>query len=284
MKLKNEMMFLDALSDGGGGGDGGGEESSRGLDVFEGTGEQTARPEAAPERESAPAQAEREARSPTVDARQLATEFGNVIGQHFKAPPKEITVEEAKRLLNVWEPTKEWLARYDNLETRDQAIAEQRDGLIRQADTIMRYRMNEMQQAMEQRYGPVIGYMQQQEAAAGEHRFSQAYPQLNHPGMRPLLFSVAQSILHSGTRFSGERELFTAIARGVESVIKVSNPQFSLESNGANGQGAAAPAGTRRTGHTPGAIPVTTPGSGGGGGGQKGTGPPKPRGLAIFDP
>jgi hypothetical protein len=42
-----------------------------------------------------------------------------------------------KRLLNVWEPTKEWLARYDNLETRDQAIAEQRDGPS-QADTIMR--------------------------------------------------------------------------------------------------------------------------------------------------
>ena len=184
----------------------------------------------------------------------------------------------------MWEPTKEWLARYDNLETRDQAIAEQRDGLIRQADTIMRYRMNEMQQAMEQRYGPVIGYMQQQEAAAGEHRFSQAYPMLNHQSLRPLLFSVAQSILASGARFSGERELFTAIARGVESVIKVSNPQFSLESNGANGQGAAAPAATRRTGHTPGSIPVTTPGSGGGGGGQKGTGPPKPRGLAIFDP
>jgi hypothetical protein len=283
MKLKNEMMFWDADD----GGDGGGvatEESSRGLDVFEGTGEQTAKPEAAPERQSAPPQAEREARQPMVDAGELAERFGNVIGQHFKAPPKEITVEEAKKLLNVWEPTKEWLARYDNLETRDQAIAEQRDGLIRQADTIMRYRMNEMQQAMEQRYGPVIGYMQQQEAQQGEHRFAQTFPQLNHQSLRPLLFSVAQSLLASGTRFNDERQLFTAIARGVESVIKVSNPQFSLESNGANGQGAAVPAGTRRTGHTPGAIPVTTPGSGGGGGGQKGTGPPKPRGLAIFDP
>jgi hypothetical protein len=277
MISKHKCLFWDADD----GGDGGGmatEESSRGLDVFEGDGP-AAKPEAAPE----PPEREREARAPTVDAGELAERFGHVIGQHFKAPPKEITVEEAKRLLNVWEPTKEWLARYDNLETRDQAIAEQRDGLIRQADTIMRYRMNEMQQAMEQRYGPVIGYMQQQEAAAGEHRFSQTFPQLNHQSLRPLLFSVAQSILASGTRFSGERELFTAIARGVESVIKVSNPQFSLESNGTNGQGAAVPQ-TRKTGHTPGAIPVTTPGSGGGGGGQKGTGPPKPRGLAIFDP
>lgn len=277
MKRKNELMFWDADDGGGDGGSVATEESSRGLDVFEGEPQQ-----AAPEKE-APAPAEREARAPTVDAAELAERFGNVIGKHFQPPPKEITVEEAKKLLNVWEPTKEWLARYDNLETRDQAIAEQRDGLIRQADTIMRYRMGEMQQAMEQRYGPVIQYMQTQEAQAGEQRFAQAFPTLNHPGMRPLLFSVAQSILASGARFNDERQLFTAIAKGVESVIKVSNPQFSLEANGASGHGAAVPQ-TRKTGHTPGAIPVTTPGSGGGGGGQKATGPPKPRGLAIFDP
>ena len=133
-----------------------------------------------------------------VDASQLAEKFGHVIGQHFQPPPKEMTVQEAKRLLNVWEPTPEWEARYDNIETRDQAIAEQRDGLIRQADTIMRYRMNEMQQQMDQRYGPVIEYMQRQEAQAGEYRFAQHYPQLNQPGLRPLLFSVAQSLLANG--------------------------------------------------------------------------------------
>jgi hypothetical protein len=273
MKLKNDRMFWDA--------DDGGGESSRGIDVFEGTDEpqQTALKEESaptPEHDTKPTQ-------PTVDARQLAAEFGHVIGQHFQPPPKQITVEEAEKLLNVWKPTKEWLARYDNIETRDQAIAEQRDGLIRQADTIMRYRMSEMMQQLDQRYGPVVQHMQQQEAQAGEQRFAQTFPQLNHNGLRPLLFSVAQSLLASGTRFDSERELFTAIAKGVESVIKVSNPQFSLEANGASGQGAAVPQ-QRRTGHMPGAIPVTTPGSGAGGGGQKGTGPPKPRGLAIFDP
>ena len=73
-----------------------------------------------------------------------------LLGSTSKPPQKEMTRRGGTKLLNVWEPTKEWLAKYDNLETRDQAIAEQRDGLIRQADTIMRYRMNEMQQAMEQ--------------------------------------------------------------------------------------------------------------------------------------
>jgi hypothetical protein len=210
----------------------------------------------------------------------LATEFGHVIGQHFKAPEKEITVEEAKRLLNVWEPTKEWLARYDNIETRDQAIAEQRDGLIKQADTIMRYRMGEMHRQMEERYAPVIQYMQTQEARAGEWRFSQTYPQLQHPGLRPLLFSVAQTLLANGVQFRNEQQMFDTIARGVESVIKVSNPQFSLQ-GGNGGGGQPVQQGPRQA--TAGSLPVTTPGGGGGAGGGKSGGPPKPRGLAIWD-
>jgi hypothetical protein len=268
---RNYMMFFDADD---GGGDGGGE--SRGIDVFEGGGEQQA-PEPQTQYE-APETPRREAPGPTVDAEQLAQKFGQVIGQHFRPPQREMTVEEAKKLMSVWEPTKEWLAKYDNLETREQAIAEQRDGLIRQTDTLMRYRMQEMMQQMEQQYAPALEMVRQQEARAGEWRFAQAFPQLNRQELRPLLFSVAQSYLANGSRFNSERELFTAIARGVESVIKVSNPQFSLESNGTTG---AVPQG-RRTGHTAGALPVTTPGAGGGG--MRGPGPPKPRGLAIFDP
>ncbi len=276
--MKPIMQFFEGDDGGGFGGGGEGGDVSRGTAVFEGdeAPPQTSETETyhEPPQQAAPAAA------PTVDARQLASEFGNVIGQHFKAPPKEITVEEAKKILNVWEPTREWLAKYDNLETRDQAIAEQRDGLIRQADTIMQYRMREMHQQMEQRYAPVIQYMQTQEAKAGECRFGQNYPQLQHEGLRPLLFSVAQSLLASGAQFRNERELFGAIAKGVESVIKVSNPQFSLEAGGNGNGGQAQP--VRRTGGAVGGIPVTTPGAGGvGGGGPKG--PPKPRGLAIWD-
>lgn len=266
---KNVMMFFDDGEAGGGGGE------SQGMAVFEGGGEPSATPE--PQHEAP--EPHREAQ-PTVDAKQLATEFGNVIGQHFKPPQEKLSVEEAKRLLNVWEPTAEWLAKYDNLETRNQAIAEQRDGLIRQADTIMQYRMGEMQRAMEARYAPVVQFMQMQEARSGEQRFAQTFPELAHDGLRPLLFSVAQSMLAQGVRFNSERELFTAIAKGVEAVIKVSNPQFSLGSNG-NGGGAVPQ--SKRTGPVAGAIPVTSPGSGGGGG-QKGAGPPKSRGMAVFDP
>ena len=207
---------------------------------------------------------------PTVDARHLAHEFGNVLGQHFKPPQKEITVEEAKRMLNVWEPSPEWIAKYDNIETRNQALAEQRDGVIRQADTIMQYRMREMMQQMEQRYSPVVEYMQQNEARAGEYRFAQSYPALASPALRPVLFAVSQSLLQQGVRFRSEAEMFNTIAKGVESVVKVNQPDFKL-GNGARPQ-------------QRGGIPVTTPGAGGGsdsGGGTSGA--RKPRGLAIWD-
>jgi hypothetical protein len=283
---EDEMMFREG-DDGGGFGGGGGDlgggaepsEGSRGAAVFEGGEGQGQAPKGPPAQPQAQPQGPVAAPA-QVDARQLAAEFGQVIGQHFQPPRQQISVEEAKRILNVWEPTPEWLAKYDNLETRNQAIAEQRDGLIRQADTIMQYRMREMQQMMEERYAPVVHHMRQQEARAGEWRFAQSYPQLNNPALRPLLFSVAQNLLAAGARFRSEGEMFQAIARGVESVIKVSNPQFSLEAAAAsNGKPVGQSGGQRPVG----SLPVTTPGAGGGGG-PKGPAPVKPRGLAIFDP
>jgi hypothetical protein len=257
---KNRWLLM-AEDDGGGGGGG---EESRGTAVFE-------EPAGSPESVGAePEQAKPEAQ-PLVDARHLAHEFGNVLGQHFKAPPKEVTVEEAKRMLNVWEPTPEWIAKYDNIETRNQALAEQRDGLIRQADTIMQYRMREMMGQMQERYGPVVEYMQQNEARAGEYRFAQTYPQLSAPGLRPVLFAVSQNLLQQGVQFRSEREMFETIARGVEAVVKVNNPDFKL------GNGGRAP--TRGGG-----IPVTTPGAGGGSDSSGNAGnAKKPRGLAIWD-
>ena len=218
-----------------------------------------------------------------VDAGALAERFGQVIGQHFQPPQRQMTVEEAERLLNVWKPTREWLAKYDNLESREQAIAEMRDGVIRHSDTITQYRMREMMDRIQQVYGPVVEHMQMEQARAGEGRFKEAYPELAREEIRPLLYAVSQNLLGQGIQFRSEREMFQAIAGGVEAVIKVSNPEFKL--NGGGNGGTPVNATKRKQGPVAaqGGIPVTTPGSGGGAG-PKGQGPPKPRGMAIFDP
>ena len=284
---KDRMMFLDEDSGGdlGGGGEaeGGESDAGRGIAVFD-------EPQKGPDGPQGPGEGQGQAQArpavpaaPVLDARAFANEFGQVIGQHFRPPPKQMTAEEAKRLLNVWEPTQEWLAKYDNLESRNQAIAELRDGLIRQSDTITQYRMREMMTQMQQAYGPVVHHMQMEQARAGEGRFKAAYPELAHNQLRPLMYAVSQNLLAQRARFRSEQELFHAIASGVEAVIKVSNPEFKL--NGGGGGGTPIATGKRKSGPiaAAGGIPVTTPGSGGGAG-PKGQGPPKPRGLAIFDP
>jgi hypothetical protein len=286
MKLVNddELMLLapDGAEGGGGGGDGG---ESRGQAVFEEPGQGAQEGQGGPgsggEGQGPGAGPQGPPTAPMVDAGALAERFGQVIGQHFRPPQREMTTEEAKRLLNVWEPTKEWLAKYDNLESREQAIAEMRDGVIRHSDTITQYRLREMMDRIQQELGPAVQYMQMEQARAGENRFKEAYPELAQEGVRPLLYAVSQNLLGQGIQFRSEREMFQAIASGVEAVIKVSNPEFKL--NG-GGNGAAGPPGKRKQGPAAvGGIPVTTPGSGGGAG-PKGQGPPKPRGMAIFDP
>jgi hypothetical protein len=123
--------------------------------------------------------------------------------------------------------------------------------------------------------------MQTQEARAGESRFRNKFPELAHDNMRPLLFAVSQNLLAQNLPFRSEEELFSAIAAGVEAVIRVNNPEFKL---GGNGAGAGAPVRQQHYGRPPaGGIPVTTPGSGGVSGGRGGAGPPKPRGLAVFE-
>lgn len=268
-------------SGGGGGGDGGGGSGgvSHGAAVFEGGGPSGGSP---PPSGGGDGVATAKPASGHVDARELAQEFGQVIGQHFRPPEppqRQVTAEEAKRLLNVWDPTPEWLAKYDNLENRLPAIAEMRDGFIKHADTIAQYRINEAMQRMQQSVAPVVQFMQQQEAKAGEWRFQQKYPDLGHENMRPLLFAVSQNILAQGIPFRSEGELFDAIAHGVERVIQVSNPEFKL-GNGSGNPGLQKQQGQRPA---PGGIPVMTSGSGGGGMGRGGAGPPKPRGLAVFD-
>jgi len=286
--ILNEEWGMLLAPDGAEGGGGGGESGeSRGQAVFEepGQGGQGGRGDLGSGSEgSGSGGADQRTQGPAmVDAGALAERFGQVIGQHFQPPQRQMTSEEAKRLLNVWEPTKEWLAKYDNLESREQAIAEMRDGVIRHSDTITQYRLREMMDQMQQVYGPVVQHMQMEQARAGENRFKEAYPELGREEIRPLLFAVSQNLLGQGVQFRSEREMFQAIASGVEAVIKVSNPDFKL--NGGNGGGTPIGATKRKQGPAAaqGGIPVTTPGSGGGAG-PKGPAVAKPRGLAIFDP
>lgn len=219
----------------------------------------------------------------TVDAAELAKSFGDVLAERFpKAPtPAEKTVdtltpEESKRLLNVWEPTPEWLKKYDNLDTRAEAIAEQRDGMVKHVDTISQFRLREIRKEMEGKFGPALTYMEEARERETVSRFNVAYPQLADPALGGLIKTVTTDLQKQGKKFTVEKDLFDEVAKGVEAVIKVGNPDFKLTAG-------SSPAKPTKKGSSPNSIPVTTPGAGGGTAAIKPATGNKPRGLAIFD-
>ena len=233
------------------------------------------RAEGAPPEETPPASG--------FDASKFAKEFGATLSETLKPviertqPEEKMTPEEARKILNVWEPDDNWYKMYDNLETRADAMNQMRDGLIRQADTLNQLRTREMIDALRQEIMPGLETVSKTANQQREERFKTTYPQLSHDAMQPLIRSIAQDMVDKGKTFTSEAELFKALASGVEAVIKVNNPEFKLT---------AAENGSRQetTGRGGRQLPVTTPGGGGGTGRRESSSKgEKPRGLAIFD-
>jgi len=284
------MMFF-APDEGGGegsGGEGEGAEPSKGAAAFtppakSGTGDhEPPAPKAGSGTDGAgTGEGDGEPTAPAggFDASKFAKEFGDVIGTHLKeAAPKpvakELTPEEAKKLLNVWEPDDAWYAEYDNLETRKTAVAKMRDGLVRQSDTIAQMRMQELISALKEELSPQLSAVQEMAEQQRNERMGKAYPDLAKPELNPLVNAVAQDLVKNGKKFNSESELFKALASGVEAVIKVNNPEFKLTTG-------STPAGQQSRGGRQ--IPTTTPGAGGSSGRSTTPTTSKPRGIAVFD-
>lgn len=294
MKLENRIWFLDEPTDGGGGeGEG---DVSRGTAVFSqtpktGTGERPL-PEPKPKGEEKPVAGSGEPpavdkpvdtpSAGTVDAAKLAKELGTSIAAAFKEGKAEdkpqLTPEEAKKLLKVWEPDEEWYKEFANLDTQKGAVSKMRDALIAQADTLAQGRLHETRTALEEQLKPIIEYVQRQQDREAEQEFGKLYPQLAAKEFKPLIYAVANELKSKETKFESQEDLFKALANGVESVIKQTNPEFKLTA------GSTPVTTTKPKGQNANAIPTVTPGSGGGGGDKGGSGKvAKPRGLSIFD-
>jgi hypothetical protein len=296
MNIKYKMKFF-APDEGGGEGGGGdaiassGGEISRGDAAFEPVVKQTTgdkplpgkkeHAEGVPTHEGTPT----EPSGSGFDASKFAKEFGDTLGTTLKPilekattePEVPMTPEEARRILNVWEPDEQWYAQYDNLETRGDAVQAMRDGLVRQADTIAQFRMREMVDALRQEVMPHLTSATQTANQAREERFKVQFPQLKETALQPLIKAVAQDLVDRQQTFQSEPELFKALAGGVEAVLKVNNPDFKLETTNGGGQ-------QIQQGRSGRSLPVTTPGGGGGTGRREGgSKPEKPKGMAIFD-
>lgn len=269
MKIKNKMKFLSP-DEGGGGGDG----TSKGAQALS---------------TDAPAKVDevKETAAPTtvVDAKALAQEFGDVLSK-FKptaaepTTPKtkkisELSAEEAAKELNVWDPPDDWYTRYDNLDTRKQAIKEMRDGIFKHADTVMQRRLKEALEPYEGKLGSVDQFMSQYQNDKVESAFEKKYPELAKDELADFRQTVINKLDQSGKKFKTVGELVTAIGTEMEAAIKVVNPNFKLTAG-------SSPAKPKKEGQNANAIPVTSGGSGGNSASKEGDKPAVSRGQAIF--
>lgn len=220
--------------------------------------------------------------TPAFDPNKFASEFGSSFGESFaknqpkpETPKKDLSPEEAARLLNVWQPDDAFFSRFDNLETRKAAFNEMRDSLIKQADTVAQIRLQQQLEQINQQYAPIRESIARQETEAQNKRFSDSYPQIGKPELQPMIASVMQGIvgeIKGGTRkpFSNEGDAFKEVASRVEKIIQVHNPNFKLS------------AGETPSKKSGGEIPVTSPGAGGGGGGGAVAAPKGSKALSVL--
>ncbi|HEU0048816.1 MAG TPA: hypothetical protein VFQ43_14595 [Nitrososphaera sp.] len=294
MNKYKSKIFFDADTgggEGGGGGEASGDGVIRGTDVFTPskitTGDrplpETKKTEPKPvdvTPGSGPSSAPTEAPKPEVGfdaekfAKTLGTELKPLLDKRDEKPP--MTAEEARKLLKTWEPGDDWFTRYDNLDTRKTAVLEMRDALITQADTLAQARMQELISGLRGEIGPQLESVRAYADQQRDERFVKAYPQLGKPELRPLVMAIADDLAKKGSKFQSESEAFTALATGVEAVMKANNPDFKLESPGSTQE-------DKNKGQNQNQIPTITPGAGGGTGRSSGA-PPQPlkRGLAVF--
>lgn len=203
----------------------------------------------------------------TVDHTAMSKAFAASLKEAFPqatptAPP--ITEAEAKKILKVWEPTPEWQAKFDNLETRGAALTDLRNGMALQMDTVTQFRLQELQQQFNQSVAPIQQYILAQESNARESRFNETFKDVGTPELKPLRDAIVTSLATAG-QFNGktEADAFKLIATTMESVIQTHKPDFKLSAGGA-----PAPSGATKQPTNGNALRPSTGGASGGGGGK----------------
>lgn len=213
---------------------------------------------------------------PTTPPAQLSAEdIARIVGSSVAASipkptaptPPPMTKEEAAKMLNVMGIDDDFLAKFDNMETRKAMLERFRDGVVLNADTVAQIRIQQAIEAIEKKYEERFGPLESHFTKAQEEQVKQSfvtkYPGLADPKHEMILTAVANHLKASGATYKTQDEFFTALATGSEKVLKQYDPNFNLAAS-ANVNNKTKPNGARN------ALPTTTPG--GGGGGARGAG------------
>lgn len=216
----------------------------------------------------------------TIDPHAFAEAIGAVMAKHqpqvqAQNEPK-LSPEEARKLLNDFDITDDFIKEFGNIETQKKAFETFKKQMVQHVDTINQVRLAQMQQQYEQRFTPVQSMLEQFQAQQAESAFYGAYPVLNKPELRPFIVQAASELRDTGAFKPGNNaHNFKVLATKLEKTIQAVNPAFKLS---AATQNKSTPQPRRG-----GIAPTTSGQSGGGGnGGGGGAAPGTPAAVKLF--
>lgn len=259
------MIFRDEEPGGGGGGEGG----NKGVAAFDEGKQEQQQSQQQQQQQQTPA-------APQVDAAALAKSLGEELKGAFgerKEAQKELTPEEARKLLKFPEIDDEFMKRFGDIATSKAALEEFRDKILTHIHTVNGMTRREMMDEMDGKFKPALEYVTKAELRERDSDFDKAYPSLAKPELKPIIEAVRKSL--ENEKFADEKAHFKAVAEGVAAVIKVHKPDFKLSDGSTPSK--------KNNDQSAGGIAVTTHGSGGGGGGGGDNQPAKKRGVSVFD-
>lgn len=252
-KMNKDRLMIFREGDNGGGSGDGDASGSRGVTVFE---------EGKQEQQQSQQQQQQQqvTAPPQVDAAALAKSLGEELKGAFgerKEPQKELTPEEARKLLKFPEIDEEFMKKFGNIETTKAALEDFRDRLLTHIHTVNGMTRREMMDELDGKFKPAIEYVTKAQLRDRDSDFEKAYPVLAKPELKPIIEAVRTSL--KDKTFANEQESQKAVAEGVAAVIKVHKPDFKLSDGSSPSK--------KNNDQSANGIPVTTSGSGGGGGG-----------------
>lgn len=167
--------------------------------------------------------------------------FGEVIAKQFKQQddsrqkeqaPRPPTPEEraaARKQFGMFDADDAFVQKFGNIETQKQAIQEMVDRIYESQGNITAAMLAKQDQAWQDRFQPVHQMLTKREEDERVSRFHSRYPQLADPEMQAAISGVGQQLAKQGA-FNGlpEAKAFEVLAKGVESLAKKYNPQFTL--------------------------------------------------------
>ena len=191
----------------------------------------------------------------------------------IRQPP---SVEELEKTFNVWKPSAELVAQLRSEKPEDAlaALAQIRDGLLRQAMTMAEYRVQQLLKGMrENELSPIQTYVSEQQATSFRNDFFKTNPDLEQ--YETLIDGVAAK-LQAANALQGlsRKDIMKKFADDSNIIVKQLLAKGGESSTPTNG---------KTTGSSPSRKMSTLTGGGQPTGGRAAAAPKGPSGMEVFD-